>query len=202
LFGGYDDTSGNFRQDTWLWDGTNWTEVKNARPPHRSLTSMWYDPNLKKVVIYGGVGRANADQKVTRYDDMWSFDGNGWTKLSVATTPGPRVGAQYAINPNTNKLLLFGGLRAEKIDDTTTRQWYDNDTWEWNGASSTWTKLSPATAPPTRENAAMAWDPVRGEMTLFGGFNAGYYLSDLWVWNGNNWVPTITSLSRRRAAAN
>jgi hypothetical protein len=202
LFGGYDDTTGNFRQDTWLWDGTNWTEVKNARPPHRSLTSMWYDPNLKKVVIYGGVGRANADQKVTRYDDMWSFDGNGWTKLNVTTTPGPRVGAQYAINPNTNKLLLFGGLRAEKIDETTTRQWYDNDTWEWNGASNSWTKLEPATVPPTRENAAMVWDPVRGEMTLFGGFNAGYYLSDVWVWNGTNWTPTLTSLNRRRAAGN
>lgn len=200
LFGGYDDATGNFRQDTWTWDGTTWAEVKNNRPTHRSLTAMWYDPNLKKVVIYGGVGRSNLDQKVTRYDDMWSFDGSGWTKLSVTTTPGARLGAQYAINPNTKKLLLFGGLRAEKVDETTTRQWFDNETWEWDGASSSWTKRSPAVSPEVRENGMMAWDPTKSEIVLFGGYNGGYYLSDVWVWDGTTWTPRLAALGRHRAS--
>lgn len=202
LFGGYDDATGNFRQDTWTWDGTTWAEVKNTRPPHRSLTMMWYDPNVKKVLIYGGVGRSNLDQKVTRFDDMWSFDGNGWTKLSVSPTPGPRLGAQYAVHPNSGKLLLFGGLRAEKVDDNTTRQWFDNDMWEWNGASNSWTKLEPATLPQKRENGMMTWDPIKGEMLLFGGYNGGYYLSDVWAWDGTNWKPYIAPTNRHRAAGN
>ncbi len=200
LFGGYDDATGNFRQDTWTWDGTTWAEVKNNRPTHRSLASMWYDPNLKKIVVYGGVGRSNLDQKVTRYDDMWSFDGAGWTKLDVTTTPGPRLGAQYAVNPNSGNVVLFGGLRAEKVDDNTTRQWFDNDTWEWNGAAKTWTKLSPAVSPAARENGMMAWDPIKGEVVLLGGYNGGYYLSDVWTWNGTAWTPRLAALSRYRAA--
>jgi N-acetylneuraminic acid mutarotase len=199
LFGGYDDATGNFRQDTWTWDGTVWAEVKNQRPPHRSLTSMWYDPNLQKVVIYGGVGRSNLDQKAVRFEDMWAFDGNGWTQLNVTTTPGPRLGAQVAVNPVTRKLLLFGGLRAEQNEDNTTKQWYDSDTWEWDGAASSWTKLAPATSPDARENGLMTWDPVRQMITMFGGFKGGYYLSDVWTWNGTTWVPYIAPLSRSRA---
>jgi len=200
LFGGYDDATGNYKQDTWTWDGTNWAEVKNNRPPNRGVTSMWYDPNIRKVVIYGGVGRNNADQKVTRYDDMWSFDGNGWTQLSVQTTPGPRLGAQIGVDPNSKKLLLFGGLRAEKVDDKTTRQYFDNDFWQWDGSNNTWTKLEPATKPAARENGMMTWDPVLGQMVLFGGYAEGFYLSDLWSWNGTNWTPQINSTGRRRAA--
>jgi hypothetical protein len=41
--------------------------------------------------------------------------------------------------------------------------------------------------PSGRNSAAMAYDPVRGEMVLFGGYvNAG--LGDTWVLRGNNWV--------------
>jgi N-acetylneuraminic acid mutarotase len=200
LFGGFDDSTDNFRQDTWTWDGTTWAEVKNTRPPHRSLTSMWFDPVLKKTVIYGGVGRSNLDQKVTRFDDMWSFDGQGWTKLNVTSTPGPRLGAQIAVNPETNKLLLFGGLRAEKVNDTTTKQWFDNDTWEWDG--STWKQLTPATRPSVRENGQMAWDPVQREIVLFGGYAGGYYVSDVWMWDAvaSTWKPYIAALGRQRAA--
>lgn len=200
MFGGYDDATGNFRQDTWTWDGTTWAEIKNTRPPHRSLASMWYDPVVKKVLVYGGVGRSNLDQKVTRFDDMWSFDGNGWTKLTVTTTPGPRLGAQVAVNPDTNKTILIGGLRAEKVDETTTKQWYDNDTWEWDGA--TWKQIVTATRPDVRENGMMAWDPARRELVLFGGFAGGFYLSDVWTWDAvhSNWEPIVTSLGRRRSS--
>lgn len=197
LFGGFDDVSANYRQDTWTWDGTTWAEVKNNRPTHRALATMWYDANLKKTVVYGGLGRANLDQKVIRYEDMWSFDGSGWTKLNVTATPGPRVGAQFAINPNTNRLLLFGGLKADKAE-LATKQWYDNETWEWNGSNSTWTRLTPATSPDPRENGHMAWDPVNGEMVLFGGYNGGYYQADVWIWNGTNWTPHVVSPGRRR----
>ncbi len=201
LFGGYDDASGNYRQDTWTWDGTKWAEVKNTRPPHRSNASMWFDPVVKKVVVYGGVGRPNLDTKVSRYDDMWSFDGNGWTKLTPATTPGPRLGAQFAVNPETNKVLLFGGLRAElAADNSTKRQFYDNDTWEWNG--STWTQLNPAVRPDVRENGAMAWDPVRKELILLAGYSGGFFRADLWVWDAanSNWKPLIFGNARRRAS--
>lgn len=202
LFGGYTDSTAVFRNDTWTWDGTTWTEVKNNRPTQRSLMAMWYDPLLKKTVVYGGIGRPDLDTRVTRYEDMWSFSGTGWTKMSVSVTPGARLGPAIAADPRTGKVLLLGGLRAEKIgeDQESIRQFYDNDMWQWDGAASTWTKLSPGVLPPARENAMLAWDPIAEEMVLFGGYHGGLYYSDVWIWNGLTWTPVEAPTGRRRAA--
>lgn len=56
------------------------------------------------------------------------------------------------------------------------------------GASglTTWTQLSPATTPPARSGASMAYDPLSEETFLFGGDNGGA-LDDTWSWNGSSW---------------
>src|ERR1041385_5472390 len=41
--------------------------------------------------------------------------------------------------------------------------------------------------PNGRNSPAMAYDAVRGEMVLFGGY-AGVGLGDAWVLRGNNWI--------------
>lgn len=201
VFGGY--YNGNYRNDTWVWDGTKWEElddIRNSdRPPHRGLYAMWYDPLLQKTVLYGGFGRPSVNEKITRYEDMWAFDGSKWAKLSPSTTPGPRFGPQVAVNGVTGKVLLFGGLRSEQVAENSIRQYFDNDTWEWNGADSKWTKLEPATVPPVRENGAMAWDPSANEFVLFGGYANGFYLSDTWTWDGIDWRPRIDLGTRRRS---
>lgn len=201
LFGGY--FTGNFRNDTWVWNGEKWEElddIRNSdRPPHRSMFAMWYDPLLQRTVLYGGFGRGSVNEKVTRYDDMWTFDGSKWTKLS-ATTPGARFGAQVGVNRATGKVLLHGGLRSEAVNETAVRQWFDNDTWEWDGAQSKWTQLHPATIPPVRENGGLTWEPATGQMVMFGGYAEGFYLSDTWVWDGVDWRPRLDRGYRRRAA--
>jgi N-acetylneuraminic acid mutarotase len=199
MFGGYN-TQGNYLNETWTWDGTSWAQVKmkdSEAPGNRGLMAMWYDPRLEKIVVYGGIGRPNLDTKAVRYEDMWSFDGTRWAKLDVTTTPGRRLGAPFAVDPTTGKLLLFGGLLAEGEDKTLT-QTYVNDTWEWDGTAKTWTRLSPIRSPYVRENAMLAWDPVTNEMVLFGGFAYGFYRSDLWAWNGQTWRPLEDKGVRRR----
>jgi hypothetical protein len=208
MFGGY--FGNNFRNDTWTWNGTAWTEVetdRDERPPNRAQMAMWYDPLLKKVVLYGGIGRGSLNERVTRYSDMWAFNGTGWAKLDVAQTPGMRFGPQVEVNPLTGKALLFGGLVAEvRSDDPkgeALRQFFANDTWEWDGAASRWTRLSTDAISPdpgVRENHSMAWDPVASQMVLFGGYADGFYRSDVWVWNGQDWAPRLDILQRRRAA--
>ena len=64
LFGGY--FGNNFRNDTWTWNGTAWTEVKldnDERPPNRSQMAMWYDPLQQKVILYGGIGRGSVNEQ-------------------------------------------------------------------------------------------------------------------------------------------
>ncbi len=193
LFGGFD--GANYLDQTWTWDGTSWAQQRNKPAPARALAAMWYDPTLKKTVIYGGVGRLTSTDRVTRYDDMWTFDGNGWTQLTpTGGTPGMRYGAQTAIDPRSNHVLLFGGLRVDSVPavpPSTTPgqvQVYANDMWEWDGSA--WKQLQPAVTPPARENGRIAFDPTRNEMVMFGGY-AGYFMSDVWTYNPISWQLRI-----------
>ncbi|HEX8169792.1 MAG TPA: kelch repeat-containing protein [Thermoanaerobaculia bacterium] len=198
LFGGWDGT--DFRNDTWTWDGTTWTEIKKDRPTARASFAMWYDPLMQKTVIYGGIGRPNVDSRVTRYTDMYSFNGTGWSKLNVTATPGERFGPQVGVDPRTGKVLLVGGLRAELIggkNEDARRQFFDNDTWEWDGSKQTWTRLSPASLPSARQNGGLAYDPIADRMVLFGGY-AGFYFSDVWSWDGATWRPLEQPTGGRR----
>lgn len=193
LYGGHDDT--NYVDTTWLWDGTQWTEQKKNRAPARGLTAMWYDASLKKVVIYGGIGRPNVQDRLQRYNDMWALDSNGWTELKPSTLPITRYGAQVALNPANGHAILFGGLRLDIDAKGIQKQVYANDMWEWDGTN--WKQLTTNNAPPARENAAMDFDFSRNNFVLFGGWS-GYYLSDTWVLDGNDWRPVPESFTRRR----
>jgi N-acetylneuraminic acid mutarotase len=132
---------------------------------------------------------------------MWAFSGSGGTKLNVTTTPGERFGALTGVDQKTGKAYLFGGLKAEIIDTDpeVRRQLFDDETWEWNGQTNTWTKLAPARAPHARQNGGFAWDPIAEKLVLFGGYS-GFYYSDTWLFDGTNWTPRVDATSRRRSS--
>ena len=68
---------------------------------------------------------------------------------------------------------------------------------------STWTQLSPATSPPARYGASMAYDSATGQMVLFGGIGNSGLVSDTWAWNGTTWtqLSLATSPSARYGAS-
>src|SRR5215469_366233 len=52
-----------------------------------------------------------------------------------------------------------------------------------------WTKQHPATLPPARVDAPMAYDAATGNVVLFSGYtNLETALGDTWVWNGSTWT--------------
>jgi len=51
-----------------------------------------------------------------------------------------------------------------------------------------WAPKSPATAPPARTHAAMAFDPAHGTFVLFGGYSGTQVLADTWTWDGTAWT--------------
>jgi Kelch motif len=193
LFGGYD--NGSYLDQTWTWDGTTWTRQKKNPAPGRTLAAMWYDPTLKKIVIYGGIGRLTSTDRITRYDDMWTFDGTGWNQLKPASgTPGMRYGAQVTVDPRTSHLLLFGGIRVDAVPAVPPStvpgqvQVYVDDMWDWDGSA--WKQVQPTSVPPARENGRIAYDPTRDEIVLFGGY-AGTFFSDVWIYNPTVWQARI-----------
>jgi hypothetical protein len=54
--------------DSWLWDGTNWTQLQPAQvPPPRYFASAAYDPTLQSLIIFGGGGDDGY------LDDTWAL---------------------------------------------------------------------------------------------------------------------------------
>src|SRR5580704_17181410 len=56
LFGGDTGTVNAFLNDTWVWDGTTWTQKSPQNsPPARYQHAMAYDSAHGQVVLFGGL---------------------------------------------------------------------------------------------------------------------------------------------------
>src|SRR5580698_1112240 len=64
-----------------------------------------------------------------------------------------------------------------------------------------WIQQSPATSPLARDFQGLTYDAAHGQAVLFGGFGAGGYMNDTWLWNGSTWTQAnpATSPSGRSA---
>ena len=153
--------------DTWLWDGSNWTQAHPAQSPSaRYVHSMAYDSAHGQVVLFGGF-----DNSLT-HNDTWIWDGTTWKQMAPAQSPPKRAQHAMAYDARQGQTLLFGGTAGN----------YLNDTWIWDGSN--WTQRTPAQSPSARGQQAMAYDTARSQIVLFGGYGN---LSDTWIWDGSNW---------------
>ncbi|HEY2466539.1 MAG TPA: MBG domain-containing protein [Terracidiphilus sp.] len=186
MFGGATPTPNSTRiNETWLWDGTNWTQANPAtNPPARNGAVMAYDAAHSRVVLFGGVSAGGSI-----LGDTWLWDGTNWTQANPATSPIARELPGMDYDAALGEVILFGG------QDTFSN--YDNDTWAWNGT--TWTQLTPATSPFARYGPALAYDPPSGQIVMFGGFNGSGYSNDTWTFDGTSWTQqsSVTSPSPR-----
>ncbi len=177
LFGGgtqADVTSG----DTWVATGTlgSWSEVATTGPSPRIEASMAYDPASGQVLLFGGV--TLNDVSGTVLGDTWAWDGHTWKQVAT-TGPSPRLGASMVFDPESGRILLYGGL--SEIGGTGTA---DNDLWSWDSASDTWTSVR-TTGAPSVVLGSMAYDPASGQLLLFGGVDAqGNGPTDTWALDG------------------
>ena len=174
LFGGFTQTSPYYVNDTWLWNGTTWTQANPATSPDpRGAHAMVYDAGRGQVVLFGGFNFS-----VVRFGDTWLWNGSNWTQANPANSPSARDGAVMVYNAPGNNVLLFGG--STPSGDVA-------DTWSWDGTN--WTQVSTSSSPSPRADYSMAYDPATGNVVLFGGSGSGgSYLNDTWIWNGTTWV--------------
>jgi hypothetical protein len=193
LFGGMT-SNGVFLNDTWTWDGVNWTQqFPPVSPPARrfDLQGMTYDADTKMVILFGGIKDANYDV----FGDTWTWNGTTktWLEEFPASSPSPRR-APIAYDSASGTVVLFGG-------DIGNGATVFNDTWTWNGK--TWTQQFPATSPFGRLDAAMAYDASLELIVLFGGQNTPVEYNDTWAWDGTNWaeLQPLNVPSVRYAAA-
>ena len=172
LFGGQNATGDVFPNDTWEWDGATWTRAATTGPPPRVHHAMVYDPTSSRVIVFGGLQPGVGD-----LGDAWSWDGTRWTPLPGAPV---RTHAQFGIHPTTGRPIVIGGLTPN--GPATTMLTLEQNAW----ASVPVDVLTPRFLP------AVAFDPVRRILVLFGGgATTGTSLySDTWEFDGTRWQRT------------
>ncbi len=169
----------------------NWTKLSPATSPSaRFGQAMAYDPVSKKIVLFGGIGK-------TYLNDTWTFDGTTWTKQQTPVAPPVRTGSSMGFDKRTHKLVMFGGFNGGH-----TKSAFLQDTWLWDGATSTWTEATMKSSPPRATGPVMFNDPLTGKVVMFGGWNPTQKVPNLnktWRWTGQAWQrlhPTTSPYGR------
>src|SRR5262249_11953069 len=94
----------------------------------------------------------------------------GWTQWFPAQTPRSKYYVMSAVNPETNRLVAYGGYASPGPTPTT-------DFWEWTGTN--WQPIVATGGPGRWSEGQAAADPLAG-VVFFGGWDGGAYLS--WTW--------------------
>ena len=189
--------------DTWLWNGTSWTQLAPAGSPAagRYGAMLAYDGPHNADVLYGG------DQPVTGtcdgsclnlLDDTWSLTFNTttgawtWTEKQPSSTGAARefpAGASGATGA-----LLSGGLNGSSSTSTGSLVNTESllaDTWTWNGSAWTQACTTCTVTPPAEFGATIAYHRSLTEDVLYGGFTSASQIgapATTWLWNGTAWA--------------
>ena len=175
LFGGYDETS--YLRDTWVFDGTGWTQVSHGGPSARAAASMAYDAVMQKLVLFGGFNGQYLG-------DTWIFDAgtNQWTAAAPTTSPKAVTGPNLFTDPLNGHAVAYGGYDG---------MFYQLTTYRWTGSN--WQLLNPSVKPWARAAATVSNDPLHGNVLLFGGL-ASVNPWNTWTWDGSNWTELSLSV--------
>jgi hypothetical protein len=113
---------GSVHDDTWTWDGSDWTEQHPTHSPSpRQELGMAYDAAAGNVVLFGG------NDVFHFLSDTWTWDGSDWTRQRPALSPPGRSATTTASDAN-GQVLVFGGQGHGRLGET-----YFGDTWIWDG---------------------------------------------------------------------
>lgn len=119
LFGGFLVLSSTEDDETWEWDGTNWSQRSpTTKPLHRYLHAMAYDSARNVTVLFGGSASGNPNA------ETWEWNGTNWAVRVPAVPPSPRYVFPMAYDSARRVTVLFGGF---------TNAGNNDETWEWAG---------------------------------------------------------------------
>ncbi len=188
LRGGFnrDSSVGPSLQETWEWDGTEWTRRGPTEPQKRWGCSLAYDALRAESIMFGG-STLPMDARST-----WAWNGQTWTRRAE-TGPPARSGHTMTYDFARDRTILFGGRESGGSAP------FLGDTWEWDGTS--WTQHQ-VPGPAPRQLHQMVYDQARGRTVLFGGTSGSspaVFYDDTWEWDGAAWVqlavqgPSATS---------
>ncbi|MEW5988655.1 MAG: hypothetical protein AB1791_18665 [Chloroflexota bacterium] len=179
MFGGNGSGGGNYMNDLWEFDGSDWSEIVTVNAPsERWLHAMAYDPDRQVTVLHSGTWG------LTVAGDTWEYANGNWVAQDIVN-PGPpyRYGEGLAYDGQRGVMVLFGGH-----DDGYTEF---NETWERVG-SGDWTRVYPTQNPARRYRFGFVYNERIHLPFLFGGL-ADVFFGDVNIYNGQKWKGGVFS---------
>ncbi len=186
LFGGQG-TSTTIFDDTWTWDGSTWHEEHPAESaPGGIQNAMAYDPGTGSVLVLSNTPPPGTEPgpKADCATTTWSWTGTTWTMLAPATNPQAAYSSALALDPASNRLVLFQADPRRCLQPATS-------TWVWGGAD--WSAVDVANGPDTNGAGSLVADQKLGSLVLFDDKGS------TWAWSGSGWAlssPVSQSVSR------
>ena len=155
--------------------------------PVRGRHALAHDTRRDRLVLHGGLEIVPGQGRQAAPGDTWEWDGTAWERVEPQDPegdggPGSREGHAMVYDPERGRVVMFGGeLGGASVPA---------EVWEWDGGS--WERRwAPEPGgdpgPEGRSQPALAFDPDRRSVVLFGGASDGC-LDDLWSWNGATWT--------------
>ena len=200
-----------------------WTKLSPADGPSgRAAHTAVYDPSNNRMIVFGGNVGAGSTGSALLTNEVWVLENaNGteednppkWTKLTLENGPSERAVHTAVYDPNTNRMIVFGGNARVGTDDSTT---LTKEVWVLENANGTeennpprWTSLSPSGDPGARDLHTAIYDPNTNRMTVFGGnreigpTDSSTLTNDVWILENANGltidgqlvIPAWTELS-------
>lgn len=129
-----------------------------------------YDSKRHWMLVFGG-----ADSMANQYNTLFALDLNPtppvWMTISALNAPpSPRLGSSMVYDPESDRLIVFGGQSAATVVA---------EIWEFSFATALWRALPTIGSPPAaRQHHQATYDPVGKRMILCGGQNAGVLMLD------------------------
>jgi hypothetical protein len=178
MFGGYR-ADGTLLNDTWSWDGTDWTLLSPAASPSARYDHvMAARPSDGAILLFGGYTGSHTNE-------TWLWNGTTWSQLSPETVPN-------ANNTYYNAMTYHEGLGGWFLYSEN-----QGTTWLFNGTN--WSQLTTAVHPNTGARPQIVYDASRGEVVLNGGDDLD---SETWVFTAGEWAQKSPSTVPNRRRGN
>ncbi len=173
----------------WSWNSATgtWTNltpdpVPSSWPVGLSDHGMTWDPVRHTILMFGG-----ERDDFSNSDELWEWNGGArtWTNLTPAQRPAAWPEGRYSHGMTYD----VARKRLVVMDGFGPLSWpgYAGDVWDWSSADGTWTDRTPdplpANWPEPRQSMAVAFDPVRQRVLMFGGWS-NIQRDDAWEWDG------------------
>lgn len=174
-------------EDKWYGLSVN----SDPSPTHHDNMAGCYDPVDNVFYVYGGEDSYRVSQWVTHYyffDEFWRlWVNNGtWERINTHAPPGKLSRASMVVDTESEyrHVYLYGGQIHNGESDAIAK---------WNMTSKVWSVMNPPIEPLGRRNSAIAYDPVKNGIWMYGGRqnSTSQELDDLWFFHIDKelWEP-------------